>query len=165
MRIAAKRILVLRMHGVGDVLWATPFLANLRQGNPDARIAFLVRDFCAPIMENNTDIDELIVYQKSSLPGDIRFLRGLRDRRFDLTIDLIGTPRTALQSLVTGAKNRIGFDFRIRKLFYNHVLSADIANRGHEVEFHLFVLDYLKIPVVTRELVFNLRPEEIAYKK
>jgi ADP-heptose:LPS heptosyltransferase len=163
MRIDAKNILVLRMHGVGDVLWSTPFLANLRRGYPGARIAYLVRESCAPVMAHNTDYDELIVFSKRD--NALRFLHDLRSRRFDLTIDLIGTPRTALQSLISGAPHRIGFDFRLRRHCYNHVLSADSANRGHEVEFNFHVLDYLGLPVTTRDLVFNLSPQEIEFKQ
>ncbi len=158
MRIDAERILVLRSHGVGDVLWSTPFLANLRRGYPAARIAYLVRESCAPVMAGNRDVDELIVYRRES--AGIGFLRDLRRRRFNLTIDLIGTPRTAIQSLWSGAPHRIGFDFRIRRHAYNHVLDADAANRGHEVEFNFSVLDYLGVAVTTRRLVLNLAPEE-----
>ncbi|HTY08364.1 MAG TPA: glycosyltransferase family 9 protein [Candidatus Edwardsbacteria bacterium] len=163
MRIGAKRILVLRSHGVGDVLWSTPFLANLRRGYPDARISYLVRQSCAPIMAGNTDVDELIVF--SPRAGALRFLADLRRRRCDLSIDLIGTPRTALQSLACGAPHRIGFDFRMRRHCYNHVLSAAVANRGHEVEFNFHVLDFLGVPVTTRGLVFNLAPQELEFKQ
>lgn len=163
--MAAQRILVIRMHGVGDVLWATPFLANLRRGYPDARIALLVRDNCAPVLENNVDIDELVVFRKGSLAQAISFLFDLRRRRFDLVIDLIGTPRTAIQSLATGARRRIGFDFRIRRLFYTDVLPAAIANRGHEVEFNFFVLQHLGVPVVTRALVFRLSEPERDFQR
>lgn len=163
MMIAAERILVLRSHGVGDVLWSTPFLANLRRGYPDARIAYLVRGSSAPVMAGNSDVDELIVYRRES--AGIGFLNGLRRRRFDLTVDLIGTPRTALQSLWSGAPHRVGFDFRIRRHAYNHVLGADAANRGHEVEFNFHVLDLLGIPATSRDLVFNLAPDEIEYRR
>jgi ADP-heptose:LPS heptosyltransferase len=160
MKIPASSILVIRMSGVGDVLWTTPFLAGLRRGYPDARISYIVRKGCVPVLENNSDVDELIVYDDDRIRKQALFLRRLRAKRFDMSIDFICTPGTAIQSLVSGARHRIGFDFHGRKHFYNHRLSAHAANYGHEVEFHLFVLDYLGLPVVTRDLVWNISEDE-----
>ena len=165
MRIDANNILVLRMSGVGDVLWTTPFLANLRRGCPGARLSYVVRASCAPVLGNNNDIDELIVFKGGGLRQQIGFLRDLRSRRFDLAIDLVGTPRTAIQALVCGAGHRLGYDFGYRRLFYNHLLSARKANYGHEVEFNLYALGYLGIPVRTKALVYNMTAGEIDYRR
>ncbi len=165
MKLKAENILVLRMSGVGDVLWTTPFLANLRIGYPSARISYVVRDFCAPVLSNNPDIDQLVVFKKGSLSNQISFLKRLRNAGYDLAIDLVGTPRTAIQSVVSGAADRIGFDFGYRRHFYNHLLNARAANYGHEVEFNLSVLEYLGIPISRKDLVFNLTEEEENYRQ
>jgi lipopolysaccharide heptosyltransferase II len=153
------------MSGVGDVLWTTPFLANLRKGYPAARISYVVRDFCAPVLYNNPDIDEMLVFRKGPLIEQVSFIKKIRQAGFNLAIDLVGTPRTAVQSVLSGAGNRIGFDFGYRRYFYNHLLDARAANYGHEVEFNLSVLDYLEIPVNVKALTFNLTDEERRYKK
>ena len=165
MKLKADNILVLRMSGVGDVLWTTPFLTNLRIGYPSARISYVVRDFCAPVLFNNPDVDQLEVFKKGSLSNQISFLKRLRGAGYDLTIDLVGTPRTAIQSVVSGAADRIGFDFGYRRYFYNHLLNARAANYGHEVEFNLSVLEYLEIPISRKDLVFNLTEEEVNYRQ
>lgn len=157
-------ILVIKILGVGDVIWTTPLLSNLRRGLPQARISFLCRSFCAPVLENNPDLDDIIPFDPCSLGDQLRFIRELRRRKFDLVIDLFGSPRTAFLSLASGSGTRIGFDFGHRRLFYTSVLSAKEANQGHEVGFHLFPLKALGIPVKSKELVLNLRPEENAFK-
>lgn len=164
MKMEAKKILILRMSGVGDVLWTTPFLANLRKGYPQAHISYVVRDFCAPVLQNNPDVDELLIFRKGSIGGQWSFLSKIRGSGYDLTIDLVGTPRTAVQSVVSGARNRVGFDFGYRRFFYNHLLDARKANHGHEVEFNLSVLEYLELPVKFTDLVFNLTKNEIEYR-
>lgn len=160
-----QRILVIRMSGVGDVLWTTPLLRSLRQGYPQARIHYVVRRSCAPVLENNPDVDELLIYRGGGLRQELEFLQAIRSRHCDLCLDLVGTPRTALQSLYSGAKVRIGFDFGYRRYFYNRVLSAAEANQGHEVEFHLYPLRSLGLEPGERTLVFNLTPDEVAYRR
>jgi lipopolysaccharide heptosyltransferase II len=160
-----KKILVIKMLGVGDVIWTTPLLGNLRRGVPRAEISFLCRGFCAPLLANNPDLDRVIPFKPGNLREQIRFIKELRRRGFDLALDLFGSPRSALLSLASGAGTRIGFDFGYRQLFYNQVLPAKTANQGHEVDFHLFVLKALGLPEKTRELVFNLTQEEKDYRR
>ena len=150
------------MSGIGDVLWTTPFLSNLRRAYPGAHIAYIVRRNCAFVLENNPDIDELIVFEDERLSCQLLFLWRLSRKRFDLAIDLVCTPATAIQSFVSGAKTRIGFDFRIRQRLYTHRLSRIEANHGHEVEFNLFVLPFLGIPEESRTLVWNVSDDERA---
>ena len=159
-----QNILLIKMLGIGDVVWTTPLLSNLRQGFPHARISFLCRSFCTPVLANNPELDEVISFDPGSLIDQLNFIRGLRRRKFDLVIDLFGSPRSALLSLASGARTRIGFDFGYRRWFYNRVLSAKEANQGHEVEFHLYVLQTLGLLVKSRELVFKLSPEETSFK-
>ncbi len=160
-----QRLLVLRMSGVGDVLWTTPLLRALRRGWPKARIHYVVRESCAPVLENNPDVDRLLIYRGGGLRQQVEFLRTIRQAGCELSIDLVGTPRTAIQSLASGARNRVGFDFGYRRFFYNRVLSARQANYGHEVEFNLFVLKHLGLEEAGRDLVFLLTAEERDYQK
>ncbi|MFA6235462.1 MAG: glycosyltransferase family 9 protein [Bacteroidota bacterium] len=160
MKFPAQSILVIRMSGIGDVLWTTPLLTNLRLAYPDAHIAYVVRSASAFVLENNPDIDEIIRFEDESLWYQLGFLRRLRKRRFDISIDLICSPATAIQSLVSGAHVRIGFDFRLRKKLYTHPLSAHAANHGHEVEFNLFVLRHMDIPERSRALVWRISAAE-----
>lgn len=160
MNFPAQSILVIRMSGIGDVLWTTPLLTNLRLAYPDARIAYVVRTASAFVLENNPDIDEIIRFEDESIRYQLAFLRRLHRRHFDLSIDLICSPATAIQSVASGARVRIGFDFRVRRLLYTHPLSARDANHGHEVEFNLFVLAAMGIPVRSRALVWRVSQGE-----
>ncbi len=160
MKFPAESILVIRMSGIGDVLWTTPLLANLRLAYPTAHIAYVVRTASALVLRNNPDVDEVLLFEHESIRWQLGFLRRLRRRRFDLSIDLICSPATAIQSVVSGAHTRVGFDFRGRKWLYNHRLSAHAANHGHEAEFNLFVLQYMGIPLRTRALVWRIADDE-----
>ena len=160
MNFPARSILVIRMSGIGDVLWTTPLLANLRRAYPEAHIAYVVRTASAFVLENNPDVDEIIRFEDERLRYQVGFLRRLWARKFDLSIDLVCSPATAIQSVASRARVRIGFDFRVREKFYTHALSAHAANHGHEVEFNLFVLGAMGIPERTRSLVWHVTDAE-----
>jgi len=160
MKFPADSILIIRMSGIGDVLWTTPMLRSLRSAYPRARIAYVARPASAQVLEHNPHIDEVLLFEQKSLFWQAGFLARLRREGFDMSIDLVCTPATALQSLMSRARTRIGFDFRIRKMCYNHRLSARAANYGHEVEFNLFVLNYMGVPVRSKELDWFVATEE-----
>lgn len=150
------------MSGIGDVLWTTPLLANLRLAYPEAYIAYVVRTASSFVLENNPDVDEIIRFEDESIRYQLGFLRRLRKKRFDLSIDLICSPATAIQSVASGACVRVGYDFRVRERLYTHRLSAREANHGHEVEFNLFALRALGIQERTRSLVWRVSDAERA---
>ena len=156
----ANRILVIRMSGIGDVLWTTPLLANLRLAYPEAHIAYVVRTASSFVLEHNPDVDEIIRFEDESIRYQLGFLRRLRKKGFDLSIDLICSPATAIQSLASGARMRVGYDFRVREKLYTHRLSAREANHGHEVEFNLFALRALGLEERTRSLVWRVSDDE-----
>jgi ADP-heptose:LPS heptosyltransferase len=94
------RILVLQQRQIGDVLLTTPALALLRRAHPRAHIAFFTEKKCAPVLEHNPDVDEIIVLDKKalpSLPAQLRFYRrvgrGLGGGKWDLVVDFQQLPR------------------------------------------------------------------------
>ena len=159
-----KRILVIKLRAIGDVVMATPVLENLRQAFPSAKIDFLTEKFCAPIVMGHPAIDEVIELDRKNLrtlpfgkrlATSLALLRDLRRLRYDLVFDLFGNPRTAIMTLATGATRRVGFRFRGRRHAYNVVVEPR-GNVVHEVEFNLDALRALDIPIISRKLFMPL---------
>lgn len=118
------RVLVIRLGGLGDVVCATPVLRALRRGLPDAKITFLTRDENAPVVEGNPNADEIITVpskgkEKHSFfekqKSELKFLRELRDKKFDLVVNLSGGPRSSIATFATGAPVRVGFTGEMEK--------------------------------------------------
>ncbi|HHE46281.1 MAG TPA: glycosyltransferase family 9 protein [Bacteroidetes bacterium] len=57
------KVLVVKLHALGDLVIATPALRRLRDGLPDARIDLLTTSWCAPVLMNNPLIDRTVVIE------------------------------------------------------------------------------------------------------
>src|SRR6185295_6744741 len=91
------RILLIRLKGIGDVILSTPLLRALRKKFPKAQIHFLTRAFCAPILQGNPYLDELIVHPEktASFSEKLGFFGKLRAANYDWVLDLAAEPRSA----------------------------------------------------------------------
>jgi len=70
--MAHKRILVMQMTRMGDVLQTSPLVRALKQQNPHAHVTVMIRRMGVAIAENNPDIDEIIVYEEDETYLDLR---------------------------------------------------------------------------------------------
>jgi heptosyltransferase I len=116
-RLEPARICIIKPSSLGDVIHSLPILAALRGRWPSAHIAWLVNRSYQDVLWGHRYLDELIVYDRSGNVDDssglgetARMFRRLRRGRFDLTIDLQGLLRSALMTVATGARVRVGLD-------------------------------------------------------
>ncbi|MCX5801170.1 MAG: glycosyltransferase family 9 protein [Candidatus Eisenbacteria bacterium] len=128
-----RSILVLRPGAMGDVLLTTPALRALRRGFPDATLSVLVTRAGEAILRGNPNVDEIIVLDKSSLRSQAGVIPLVRRKRFDLIVDFLCNPRTAIIALLSGAPQRLGYDVRMRKIAYNHRKARDEYREGKKV--------------------------------
>lgn len=60
-----KRILIVRQHDqLGDLLITTPTIRAVRKRFPDAHIGVVVRNYTAPMIWENPNVDEIIVFSE-----------------------------------------------------------------------------------------------------
>ncbi len=114
-----KRILLIKLSAVGDVVHTIPLLNALRQRYPKARIDWLVTPGIAELLAQNPAIDNVIefVRQEWSEPWRLRpfasaakLIAQLRAVQYDLVLDLQGQLRSGVFAFTSGAPVRIGFD-------------------------------------------------------
>jgi len=140
-----QRILVSRLRFVGDVILTTPMLRALREGFPSARITYLAEKPYDSLLKNHPDVDEVLAFPLDDKKGQIEIFLKLSRKHFDVAIDLFGNPRSALLTFLSGARYRIGGDYRGRKIFYTHRIRDDGEPKS-AVAFHLEYLKPLGIP-------------------
>ncbi len=107
-------VLVVKPSSLGDVVHAFPAVQLLRQALPEAVVSWLVNDTYAELVELCADIDEVIVFRRRRWgrprhwPELVGFVRELRQRHFELVVDLQGLLRTGLITWLTAAPRRVG---------------------------------------------------------
>ena len=113
-----RRILIVKLSSIGDVVHALPVSAAMGDAFPNAEITWIVESMSAPLVRCNPYVADVI-----ELPGSIRtrrfspgsiiyFLkiaRQLRERRFDIAIDLQGLSKSAALAYASGARLRYGY--------------------------------------------------------
>ncbi len=127
----AKKILIVRLRLIGDVLLTTPSLRILRETVPDAKIFYLVEPPQDELLKGNPDIDEILVLRKNANLFEIaKMLKRLRRKNFDVAIDFHGGPRASILTFLSGARVRVGYDYSPRRILY-HIKVERGAKEGY----------------------------------
>ncbi|MFA6468330.1 MAG: glycosyltransferase family 9 protein [Bacteroidota bacterium] len=150
----SSKILIIKPRAIGDVLLSTPVIRNLKEFVPEASIDFLTEQFAADVVIGNRFVREVLTFHKKH-DSTLAVIRKIREKRYDIVIDLFGNPRTALITRFSGAPHRIGFPFRGRAYAYNHHLTAK-GGEVHNVDFNLEALRHFGIPIVSSDPEFPI---------
>jgi len=151
-----KRILIVRLDRIGDVLLSTPVIKAVRDAYPDSYIAFMVRPYARDIVNGNPYLDDVIIYDKEGnekgLLGNMKFVRQLRKYRFDLAIILHPTTRTHLIAFFAGIPARVGYDKKWGFLLTKRIPHMKQLGLKHERDYTLDILRYIGIEPEDRTL-------------
>ncbi|HZE22276.1 MAG TPA: glycosyltransferase family 9 protein, partial [Desulfobaccales bacterium] len=114
-----KRILVIKLKQPGDVLVSTPVIAALKEAWPGCHLTYLVPRGTEDMVSGHPGLDGLMaVNRRDATWGQTwRFIRKLRQGRFDLVLELSGGDRGAIYAFLTGARERLGFE-RLQQPFW-----------------------------------------------
>ena len=109
------KILVIQQKMIGDVLTSTIVCEALRKQYPDAVIDYVANTNTIPVIKENPWFDHIIEFKaeyKSSKLAFLKFLRQIRQTKYDLVIDAYGKLESNLITLWSGAKEKISFIFK-----------------------------------------------------
>jgi ADP-heptose:LPS heptosyltransferase len=101
---AVKKVLVMRVDNIGDVIMTTSLVRELKKVFRDAKIDALVRPEAAPLLKNNPYIDNIIPYRGY---GTIARVRG---NGYDVAVEPRGDIRYIFFLFLAGIRRRAGFD-------------------------------------------------------
>jgi ADP-heptose:LPS heptosyltransferase len=117
-----SRVLLIRRKALGDSLVTMRAVLEVIRTWPDAAVDLVIDKPFAPLLDG--------LANRATRSGGFRvvawppakgrsWLQILRHREYDLVIDWLGSPRTALWTALTGSPCRVGYDLPRRRWAYN----------------------------------------------
>ncbi len=155
-----QNVLIILLRFIGDVLLATPTARAIKVARPDVRVTMLVNRGTEDVLHGNPNMDEIMTVDSRSLAAQIRFIAGLRRRRFDTVIDLTDGDRPAFLSWFSGARVRIGFnDWHCpRGHLYTHIVRSGTGQ--HRIDRNLEALKPVNVHAGSKDLQLWLTNDE-----
>lgn len=159
-------IIVRMPNWLGDLVMATPVLADLRTHFPNARITAMCQSNVAGLLKNDPHIDEVYSYARPS--GWIHrrqhseIIDSIRRGEYDLGLLLTNSFSSAWWFWRGKVKNRVGFATNLRSFLLDKAIPFP-ANRKtqHLVNTYKSLLAPLGIPLSETPPKLYLSPEEI----
>lgn len=140
--------MLVRLGGLGDVLFTLPAVNAVRAACPGCHITFLVYTQFAPLLEGFRGVDAVLALDREGYKrGNVKFivcetlslLRQLRRGAFDLVVDFQGFGETALLAWCSGAAHRWGSVYRpARRWAYTRGVRRN--TRLHPIDYQLELL-------------------------
>lgn len=180
-RLDPKRILVIKLADLGDLLTATPALRALRNRYPNAEISALATPHSAPLLEGNDAVDHVIGFPKALYDRPAELLRPvtglaagiraaalawrLRSEHFDAVVLLHhlfsgwGLAKYRALLTATGAPVRIGLDQGPGTFLTESVPDRGFGER-HEVDYWLDVVGLLGAEMPDPRMELHLSADE-----
>ncbi|MBK6898052.1 MAG: glycosyltransferase family 9 protein [bacterium] len=120
-----RRVLVIRRRALGDAVVTLPAVRALAAAWPQARIDLLVDRPFAPLLREIADRVRVVSWPPDRADAPAGWIPYLRAQRYELVVDILSTPRTALWTALSGARWRAGYALRWRRWAYNLPLPRD----------------------------------------
>lgn len=170
-----KKILVIKIRNLGDVLLTSPIFPILKDRFPRAKIDLYINQEGVDLMESHPCIDEIIPYDRSCKKKFIfsrffyewKILQSIRKNKYDLILNLTEGDRGAICAKVSKAPITVGFDpgeSRSKRKIYTHLVKVPGPPR-HTVEIHLDALRRIGIFPRREEKKLSLFVKDKARKK
>lgn len=159
-----KRILIINIFGIGDVLFTTPLISSLKTAFPDVFIGFVCNKRAVDVLKNNPKIDRIFLYERDDyrdcykaskmlfLRQIIGFCEEIRKEKFNAVLDLSINRYFNFLTWYVGIKHRIGFNYKNRSFLLTRKIPIDGCGENHVIERYLGLLKEFGVSAVHKEL-------------
>lgn len=160
-----KKILVVRLSALGDVLMTLPLIRALRHHLPRAELHLATQTEFAGLFAGHPDLDRVVAVPVRAIANSlrrprawmgaaadvVRLRRWLRDAGYDLVLDAHGNTKSGLVTGMTGAPVRVGpaapESKELAGWFYTARPTAPPSPRRHRHDRALSLLAAIGLPV------------------
>lgn len=154
------KILVIQQKMIGDVLASSIICNNLKMLYPKATIDYLIYPFAQPVVENNPNISNLILFKeeyRKSKKALLNFLLSVRKSKYDVVLDVYGKLESNLVVAFSGAESKIGFHKSYSNFLYTQTIKEirqPLTNAGTALENRINL-----VKAISENQDFDLKPK------
>lgn len=147
------KILVIQQKMIGDVLVSSIICNNLHAAYPDAQIDYLVYASTTPVLEGNSSIDNIILFEEKHRKSKKELLKlgfQIRNEKYDLVIDAYSKLESWILVFLSNAKRKISYKKPGRNFLYtDNVPFAPFpkTNLGLAIERRLSLIEPLDLKI------------------
>ncbi len=163
-----KKILILKLGAMGDVIRTTTILPALKKKyGQGIHITWIVNKESKDLLKNNKYIDKILVYNEENV------LR-LKQEKFDVLISLEVAPPATLIANLINAKEKFGFYFdedghpscfNKESRFYLDIVFSNNVNKRTRRTYQEMIFEMLKLKYEKQKYILNLDENEKEYAK
>ncbi len=150
-------VLLIQLKRIGDLILTVPTIAALRKTFPEARISLVAAYGSRELLPAIPGVDQTLV-ARGRISDAPQFF-AVAKRKFEYCLDFSRTDRSALLTVLSGAKRRITYDTirrePLRQLSYNEFVPSQVRF-VHTIDHHLALLAPLGVHDPARELHLEL---------
>jgi ADP-heptose:LPS heptosyltransferase len=121
-----RRILIIQLGDIGDVVWSLPALQAVRDAYPGAEVAVLLREGSGSLLAADAFPPKIFEVRKGG-GESLRLIRALRRERFELVFDFRGDERGGYMAFLTGAPIRAALHYPslpgLRNRLFTHLVT------------------------------------------
>lgn len=168
------KILIINPFGIGDVLFTTPLINNIKRAIPECSISYWCNKRVSEIFKPGPKIDKIFalsrgdlkkIFQCSMFQGFKEFfslLKGLRKERFEVVFDFSLDHRYGIITKLIGIKKRIGLNYKNRGRFLTDKINIDGYTGKHVIEYYLDLLKFIGIKPQDKDMEIFVSEENNA---
>ncbi len=163
-KIIPKRILIFNVNWLGDVLFSSATIRNIRRNYPDSYIACAIPSRCYPILKDNPYLDEVIIFDEQDrhkgMLAKLNFVSLLKSKKFDTVFLLHRSFSRALICRLAGINQRIGHYTKKRAFLLTKKIIPPKKDSLHRIDYYLDLIEKAGLRIEDRYLDFFFSPAD-----
>ena len=102
-------MLIIKPSALRDIVHGLQVATSIKAQRPEWRISWIVRDIFSPLVRSCAAVDQIYVFRREGgLRGFWHLMREVRQKKFDLVLDLQGLLRTGLMTQWSRGRRKVG---------------------------------------------------------
>jgi len=162
-----KHILIFNVNWLGDVLFSTAAIRNIRHNFPGSFLACIIPSRCYPILKGNPHLDEIIIFDEEdrhkSILAKLKLAQYLKAKKFDAVFLLHRSFTRALICRIADIPERIGYYTKKRGFLLTKKIIAPNANTMHRIDYYLNIIEQAGLKVEDRYPEFFVNEEDAKF--